>query len=36
MGGQANIQTAAPYDRRPKEAKKKAASLLHVPYKKKP
>lgn len=36
LGGWANIQTAARYDRRPEEAKRKAASLLHVPYKSKP
>jgi len=33
MAGHTNIQTTARYDRRPEEVKRKAAALLHVPYK---
>jgi len=32
MAGHANMQTTAHYDRRPEDVKRKAAGLLHVPY----
>ncbi len=32
MAGHANVQTSVRYDRRPDEAKRKAADLLNIPY----
>ncbi len=32
MLAHANVQTTARYDRRPEETKRKAASLIHIPY----